>query len=148
MMNVRKSSLTALGVSLLAAVVLHGGAARAGDDRLPLPGDAPPRGEPTAAGMLAESDLDEAADDIPGELVVDARDDMDESAIASMLHGLGLSFTPTALEAETKEEIVDVPAGHMAEVMDELSHDPRVEGVEPLAKVHAFFVPDDPLFKE
>jgi serine protease len=147
MVQATKRSLTALGVSLLAAVVLHGGAARAGQDTLP--GDAPaPLHEPTAAGLLAEGDADEASDDVPGELVVDARDDVDEGTIASMLHGLGLSYTPTALEAETKEEIVDVPAGQMAEVMDKLSHDPRVEGVEPLARVHAFFVPDDPLFKD
>jgi serine protease len=148
MQNARKTSLSALGVSLLGVLamgVLPGGAARAGDDK---PGQAPPLGEPIAAGMLTESEVDESADDVPGELVVDARDDVDEGAIASMIHGLGLSFHPTALEAETKEEIVDVPAGQMAEVMAELSHDPRVEGVEPLARVHALFVPDDPLFKD
>ena len=58
-------------------------------------------------------------------------------------------FTPTALEAETKEEIADVPRGaDGSRSIDRLSHDPRVERVEPLARVRALFAPNDPLLKE
>ncbi len=104
--------------------------------------------EPVAEGLLATGDLDPTAWDIPGEIVVDARDDLDKPSILALARDYGLSFTPTALEAETKEEIADVPAGLMTEIMELLSHDKRVEGVEPLARVRAFFAPNDPLLKE
>jgi serine protease len=93
-------------------------------------------------------DLDESAWDIPGEIVVDARDDLDEGGLLSLARDFGLHFTPTALAAETKEEIAEVPLGRMAEVIQRLSHDPRVEIVEPLARVNMFYAPNDPLLKD
>jgi serine protease len=155
MKNARHVRLPTLGLTLLAALaagVLPGGVARAFDDEpanVARPADREAR-EPVAVdgALFATGDLEESAYDIPDELIVDVKDDVDEGTIASLLRGFGLSFKPTALEAETKEEIVDVPAGRMAEVLDRLSHDPHVEGVEPLARVRAFYVPNDPLLKD
>ena len=98
--------------------------------------------------LLATGDLDPTAWDIPGEIIVDAKDDLDTPSLLSLAKDFGLRFIPTALEAETREEIAEVPAGKMAEVIDRLSHDPRVEVVEPLARVRAFFTANDPLLKE
>jgi serine protease len=165
MPNARVLSVTTLGVlSLLAAVALPGGAARADERRL---FDGERRGqtpavdgdpslllqqglqEPVAEGpLLATGDLDPTAWDIPGEIVVDARDDLDAPSILSLARDYGLSFSPTALEAETKEEIAEVPAGAMAAILDRLSRDPRVEGAEPLARVRAFYTANDPLLKD
>jgi len=134
-----------LGLAILAA-----SAVALADDTLP--GQAPqPPFEPVAISdgtFFAKGDLDPTAYDIPGALIVDMKDDVDEPSIAGFLRGLGLSFRPTALEPETKEEIVDVPAGLMAETIEKLRKDPRVEIVEPLARVRAFFVPNDPLLKD
>jgi serine protease len=157
MKNARLVRLPTLGLTLLAALAagaLPGGAARA-DEPLDAtrdvarPIDQQAR-EPVAVdgALFATGELEESAYDIPGELIVDVKDDVDEGAIASLLRGFGLNFRPTALESETKEQIVDVPAGQMAEVLSRLSHDPHVEGVEPLARVRAFFVPNDPLLKD
>jgi serine protease len=163
MVNARVLSVTTLGLALLAAAALPGGTARAQERRQrgQEVGAVPDRAsgavrrnlleplEPTAEGpLLATGDLDPTAWDIPGEIIVDARDDLDARSILSLARDYGLRFFPTALEPETKEEIAEVPGSEMADVMDRLAHDPRVEGVEPLARVRAFYAPNDPLLKD
>ncbi|MCS6900395.1 MAG: S8 family peptidase [Myxococcales bacterium] len=91
----------------------------------------------------------ESSEDIPGQIVVDFRDDVGASDIHSVLTaGLGLTFAPTALEAQTRIQIATVPAGLTGLILAKLNADPRVEYAEPLARVHALFTPDDPLFKD
>jgi serine protease len=150
---------TVVTLALVAAAALPGGSAfaqehRPGAPALPGTPDSAPRRdpgmlEPTAEGpLLATGDLDPTAWDIPGEIVVDAKDDLDTPSILSLARDYGLRFFPTALERETREEIAEVPLGQMTEVMERLARDPRVEGVEPLARVRAFFAPNDPLLKD
>lgn len=142
-MKARFVTVPTLGLFLLAA----GGIAHADDTRP----TAEVPWEPVAIAdgtLFATGELDPAAYDIPGELIVDLKDDVEESAITTFLRGLGLTFHPTAMEAETKTEIVDVPVSRMAETIARLKADPRVEVVEPLARVHAYFVPNDPLLKD
>ncbi|MCA9597861.1 MAG: peptidase S8 [Myxococcales bacterium] len=112
----------------------------------------------TAATLWASSALaqpaveltptDESAWDIPGELLVDFADDTEASDIRDVLRRLAVSFAPTALEDETKVEIVRAAPSRMDELRARLAADPRVEIVEPNARVRASFVPDDPLYKE
>lgn len=83
--------------------------------------------------------------DIPGQIVVDARDDLDGSDLLALAADFGLQFAPTDLEASTRIEIASVPAGSMDAMLERLSRDKRVEYAEPLARVRAFFVPNDPL---
>lgn len=91
---------------------------------------------------------DEASDDIPGELVVDFSDDTAPVAIGELFSRLSVSFVPTALEPDTRVELVRVALGRTDEVRALLEKDPRVEFVEPHARVRALFVPDDPLLKD
>jgi hypothetical protein len=116
----------------------------------PSPRDAIPF-EPTALAAdvagLETGDLDESAYDIPGQLIVDARDDLDAGAITALARDFGLHFTPTALEAETRGELAQVSPSRLRELMERLSRDSRVELVEPLARVRAFYTPNDPLLK-
>lgn len=89
------------------------------------------------------------ADDIPGQIVVDFRDDAPEADIRSLLvDSLGLTFAPTPLEAMTRIEIASVPAALTGSVLARLNADPRVEYAEPLARVQAYHTPNDPLFKD
>ena len=147
----RVSLLPVLGLSLLAAAVLHGGVAHAED---PLPNGRARRGglpEPAAVetGVATDvDDVDPAAYDVPDEILIDARDDLDKSELGKLASDFGLTFEATALEAETKEELARVPHGRMNEILERLSHDKRVEIAEPLGRVRAMFVPNDPLFKE
>lgn len=137
---------------LLAAAMVAGGALAHADEGVPQAPRAVAPSEPTALAAdvagLETGDLDESAYDIPGQLIVDARDDLDEGGITALARDFGLRFTPTALEAETRGEIAEVPPSRLRELIDRLSHDSRVELVEPLARVRAFYTPNDPLFKE
>jgi len=92
----------------------------------------------------------ESSWDIPGEYVVDFHDDVARSAIETVLSSLGLTFSDTTLAEDTRIELVTIPAssakGVVGRWLAKLRADPRVEGVEPHARVRALFVPDDPLF--
>ncbi len=141
--------LRSIPFALVAACALLSGHAAAEEPRnARSPGDL---GEPAASAdeaMNGATDLDATAYDIPGKIVVDARDDLDDAAMAGLASDFGLSFKPTALAAETKTEIAAVPLEREAELLYRLAHDPRVEGAEPLAQVRAFFVPNDPRMKD
>jgi len=91
---------------------------------------------------------DQSSWDIAGEYVVDFRDDTESSAISSLLSRLGLKFRPSALEAETHIEIVSIARGKVASVLAKLKGDPRVEHVEPHARVRGLYVPNDPMYRE
>lgn len=118
-------------LSLAFAALLAAGAASAG-----------------APGSPAPSATDETAEDIPGELVVDFADDVTPSAIDELFARLAVGFAPSALESETRIEVVRVIAERLDEVRGALEKDSRVEVVEPHARVRALFVPNDPLLKE
>jgi serine protease len=119
----------------------------------PLSGQRTTLGEPVGLARdavlgLDSPDLDEASYDIPGQIVVDARDDLDDGALASLARDFGLPFAPTALAAQTRIEIATVGDGEVESVLARLRRDPRVEAAEPLARVRASFAPNDPLLKE
>lgn len=90
-------------------------------------------------------EIDDSAYEVPGSIVVDARDDLDAGSIRSLAADFGLSFTPSDLEPQTRIEIATTEVGRMAEIIERLKGDPRVEYAEPLWMVHALFAPNDPL---
>ncbi len=131
-----------------ACAFLSGHAAAEGPRDARAPGDL---GEPTAFADEATNgatDLDPTAEDIPGQILVDAKDDLDDAALANLASDFGLSFKPTALAAETKAEIATVSQAREGELLFRLHHDPRVEIAEPLARVRASFMPNDPMMKD
>ena len=134
---------------LLAACALVSGHAAADEPRAAQsPGDLGEVAATADGAMFSTTDLDAAAYDLPGQIIVDAKDDLDDAAIAGLARDFGLTFKPTALAGETREEIAIVSADGEDELLSRLAHDPRVEGAEPLARVRAFFVPNDPLLKD
>lgn len=136
-------------LAFLAACALISGHAVAEEPRdARPPGDL---GEPAARAdepINGGVDLEPTAWDIPGQIVVDAKDDLDAAGLAGLARDFGLAFTPTALADETKAELATVPLEREGELLFRLAHDPRVEGAEPLARVQGFFVPNDPLLKD
>ncbi|KYF60951.1 serine protease [Sorangium cellulosum] len=123
-----------------------------------LPVDAEP--SPSGLGVLNEpvategeplyglaSELDETSYDIPGQIVVDARDDLDDSTLAALARDFSLHLFPTALASETRIQIATVE-GPVSATLQRLPRDPRVEAAEPLARVRASFVANDPLLKD
>ena len=109
----------------------------------------PPLSEPVQIGEPPlGADDDPAAYDVPGQWVVDAHDDLDAEEIADLAADHGVVFVPTDLEPETRIEIATVSGATHGDAIARLARDPRVQFVEPLAKVRAFFEPNDPLYKE
>jgi serine protease len=134
---------------LLAACALVSGHAAAEEPRgARSPGDLGEVAATADGAMFSTTDLDATAYDIRGEIIVDAKDDLDDAAVAGLARDYGLTFKPTALAGETREEIATVNPDIEDELLSRLAHDPRVEGAEPLARVRAFFVPNDPLLKD
>ena len=148
------SALISLLFAASAVVVAPSDAFAQADTSSPRGSDKPqPLFEPTAiAGDPLtdpmDADLEESSWDIPGQIVVDARDDLDTTSLAALAADFGFSFLPTRLEATTHIEIATVSVRDMASVLAKLRGDPRVENAEPLARVKALFVPNDPLANE
>ena len=101
-----------------------------------------------APGVPAPTAAEESAEDIPGELVVDFADDVGQTTISDLFARLAVSFSPSALEVQTRIEVVRVVGERLDEVRGALEKAPRIEVVEPHAKVRALFVPNDPLLKD
>jgi serine protease len=108
----------------------------------------------TAAGSATPPTFDATATtdwDVPGVIVIDAKDDLSDSEVSSLLADLasavpGVSFQESDLEDDTRIEIASGISLNAA--ISALGHDDRVEGIEPLSWVKANFVPDDPLYKD
>ena len=107
--------------------------------------------EPTGGGPAVDldaADLEESSYDVPGQIVVDAKNDLDATAIGLLAADFGLDFKPSALERETHIELATVSPVEEAALLAALARDPRVERAEPLARVRALFAANDPLMKE
>jgi serine protease len=88
------------------------------------------------------------ADEVPGEIAVDLRDDVSDADVADIDAKDGIVLRPASVWSTThdKIDVADVDPAREAAVLDALSHDPRVEHAEPMALYRATFVPDDPLY--
>ncbi len=108
--------------------------------------------EPVATAMAGDLPLTSAVRetewDIPGQILIDARDDLSASELSALAADFSFSFVPTRLEKSTRIEIVSGVISDFAGVLARLARDPRVEYAEPLARVHAMFVPNDPEMKQ
>lgn len=89
-----------------------------------------------------------AQDLVPGEIAVDLRDDVTDADITDLDSRFGLVMHPESAwsAAHDKLEVADVDPSREDALVDALSHDARVEHVEPMALYRATFVPDDPLY--
>jgi serine protease len=113
------------------------------------PASAEPRAE-GAGGNVPDFAFDtaDAPSEIAGEIAVDVRDDASDAEVRDIASRYGIALRPNSAwsQAHDKLEVADVEAASEAAVIDALSHDPRVEGAEPMALYRATFVPNDPLF--
>jgi serine protease len=108
------------------------------------------------SGKVAESSAmaptfeDTASDEIAGEILIDAKDDVSESDIADLARIAGVPIHPaSSLSLATdKFEVADVAVADESRILDALRADPRVESAEPMEVFQASFVPNDPLYAE
>lgn len=135
-----------VGVTAIAGIAALSGVARADG---PTPTAVPSfTAELGMNGKTADAWTDESSWDVPGEYVIDAHDDVSDSDLADIASRFRLALRPTRLERETRIELARVDPTNAVHVLAELSADPRIEHVEPLARVRMVFAPDDPLFKD
>jgi serine protease len=104
--------------------------------------------EPTNDETATFGDETAGADDIPGEIAVDLRDDASDADVADLDAKTGIVMHPSSVWSTTHDrlEVADVDPARERPILDALSHDPRVEHAEPMAIYRATFVPDDPLY--
>ncbi len=88
-------------------------------------------------------------DDLPGVVAIDLDDDLSQSQLEDFGHDFGVSLEPSSiLTAHTRIHRVSVPLQRVAALLAKLKKDHRVEHVEPVAKVHARWTPDDPMLEK
>jgi serine protease len=151
-MRARRGRSIAAG-SLLAVVTgCAGSAAAEGTTGEGTTAAEPPPVEAGSALSAATFGSDDTPDgiEVPGEIAVDIRDDLSQSAVAQLATQFGLSLHPNSSwsSAHDNLEVADVdPTGEDA-ILDALMQDPRVEHAERMALLRATFVPNDPLYAD
>lgn len=95
----------------------------------------------------------ESSWDLPGFVVIDAKDDLSDSEVKTLLDDVAArvpsaNFSESDLEDDTRIELALVPLSEVDDVLDLLAGDSRVEHVEPLSWVKGSFLPNDPLYGE
>ncbi|MBS2018523.1 MAG: peptidase S8 [Deltaproteobacteria bacterium] len=115
----------------------------------------PAEARPTSPSLdfgapTADQTVDPTSDFVPGEIVVDVKDDLSEEEIASLgaEYGLSLRDNSPDIKDDGKIEIAHVDPSRMSELLEKLSHDPRVEAAEPESVMRALWTPNDPKFSE
>jgi serine protease len=89
-------------------------------------------------------------DYVPGEIVVDVKDDLSESEIADLgkEYGIDLRDNSPEIKDDGKVEVADVDPSRIADLVERLSHDSRVEAAEPMEIAHELWTPNDPKYAE
>lgn len=88
-------------------------------------------------------------DTIPGQILVDMKDNVSESDIKELADSVGITLSESNDVAhEYKYEAADVDPAKEDSVIARLQSDSRVEHAEPMTKYHALFMPNDPMYKD
>jgi serine protease len=91
----------------------------------------------------------DAAQEVPGEIVVDAKDSLTPAQLQDLDARYGLEFRYNSPKATDEKLLVtEVPVAEEAADLEKLRKDPLVEAAEPLHRYSASWTPNDPRFKE
>lgn len=103
-----------------------------------------------AEAVAADARVENVGDVIPGELVVDVKDDLSDKEIQELgnEYHLALRDNSPGVKDDANLAIANVDPSRVAELIARLSRDPRVEGVEQETIARAYFTPNDPKYAE
>jgi len=101
-------------------------------------------------GTPAYAAVDDVDDVIPGELVVDVKDNLSEEEIQALgnEYHLALRDNSPGVKDDGNVELANVDPSRIKDLIARLSNDPRVEGVEEESIARAYFTPNDPKYAE
>ena len=141
------ASVSASALAMMVALPAHAQRDRIGS--VP-PFDAFPADLSSAVGTPAYAAVDDVDDVIPGELVVDVKDDLSEEQIQALgnEYHLALRDNSPGVKGDGNVELANVDPSRIRDLIARLSNDPRVEGVEEESIARAFFTPNDPKYAE
>lgn len=107
-------------------------------------------GESADRGIAADAAVEDVGDFIPGELVVDVRDDLSDEEIRKLGNDYHLTLRDNSpgVKDDANIAIANVDPSRIADFIARLSSDPRVEGAEQESIARAFFTPNDPKYGE
>lgn len=91
-----------------------------------------------------------SADVVPGQILVDLKDNLSDSEVKDVADHYGLTFVESnevAHQYRYEEATVENNDWERT-LLRELKNDARVEHAEPIVKYHALFTPNDPLYKD
>lgn len=135
-------------LALMFALPAH--AERIGLDARTPPFDAFPTDIEAVGAVAADARVEEVGDFIPGELVVDVKDDLSDAQIQELgnEYHLALRDNSPGVKDDGNVAIATVDPSRMADLIARLSADPRVEGAEQESIARAYFTPNDPKYAE
>ena len=104
-------------------------------------------------GVAADANVEYVDDVIPGELVVDVKDDLSEEQIQALgnEYQLALRDNSPGVKDDGNIEVADIRSLDPSRIRDliaRLSNDPRVEAAEQETVARAYFTPNDPKYTE
>jgi len=101
-------------------------------------------------GTPAYAAVDDVDDVIPGELVVDVKDNLSDEEIQALgdEYHLALRDNSPGVKDDGNIAIATVDPSRIKDLIARLSNDPRVEGAEEESIARAFFTPNDPKYAE
>jgi serine protease len=91
-----------------------------------------------------------AADYVPGQVVIDVKDDLSDSEIEQLGKDMGVSIRDNSpgVKDDGNIELADVDPSQVAGLIARLKADPRVEGAEMNETAQAYWTPNDPKYEE
>lgn len=105
-----------------------------------------------AETVRSETPEDFAAtyDDFADDLAVDVKDGLSDAEIQALGrdYGIDLRDNSPAQKDDANIAVAHVARGRIGDLVERLSHDPRVERAEAMGELRASFVPDDPKYSE
>jgi serine protease len=99
-----------------------------------------------AADPENDVELPNSAEEVPGELAVDLRDDLSQADLAAVKSAYGLRPNSSWSDDHDKLEVAKVSVADESALLERLAQDTRVEHVERMEVLRAFFVPNDPFY--
>lgn len=85
---------------------------------------------------------------LPGEIVVDIKDELSDEEIQALGRDVGVALDDNSpgIKDDGKIALAHVAPGEVASVLARLANDPRVEAAEPLEIARALWAPNDPKY--